>query len=1336
MYERLAVFAKIVLSPIRGFRQSAKTDSLKAGLQARAIMECATAATGCVTTVLVNNIHCASCVLYIQDVLTSLGPAVQRVETSILSHEVRIYHTKSLSTSNICLALSGAAFEIHSATTVDGSGMKLQEFDLSTDSDGWLEAAASRWRPHAQLSPISRLSCIEPAGTSRRKKHLENCAACREEQSSGEKAAGAVPSKGSMTKIPGDVELGDCQPKSNDQITKAQKQSGSFHSGSPLSGGEKELLGREVAQSTDRRGSQDHSLTLSIGGMTCASCATSISHALNQLGYVRNVSVNLMTNSASLDYVGDKALCKEIVTAITDIGFDASIADSLILSSSALASKKSLSIPTDETRFEAVLSIGGMTCASCAGSVGESLRSLSFVDSVEVTLLTNSAVVVFSGQKNLQKIVGAIEDIGYECTVERCNPIEPTTEEAEILEGPQLRSVQLKIDGMFCKHCPENIVNGVKSRFPELVHIDIDPSLKDPVMKITYMPAPPNFTIRDIVCTIDLLNESFRTHIYHPPSIEQRSQAMHVREQRRLLRRLVLSFIVAIPTLLIGVVWMSLVPISNSIRVYFEHPFLSGTVTRAEWALLFLATPVMFFAADVFHIRAIKEIRALWRRSSRVPILRRFYRFGSMNLLISAGTSVAYFSSLALLIIAARSNAESASHSATYFDAVVFLTFFILIGRYLEAYSKSKAGSAVALLGKLRPRETMLVTDTVPDADSSKSNESAEKEASNYSSGRVDTDLLEIGDVVFLPNGSCPPADGIIVTGSTNFDESSLTGESKPVPKSHGDKVFAGAINIGDPITVKVTEVGGTSMLDRIISVIREGQTRRAPVERVVDSLTAYFVPIITALAILTFFIWFALGQSGYLPERYLDSQSGGWAFWSLEFAIAVFVVACPCGIGLAAPTALFVGGGLAAKNGILVRGGGEAFQEASNIDIVVFDKTGTLTEGGNLRVTEHEMTVEGRDAEITWSITKSLEENSGHPIASAVLDFASSHTSLSLQLSSIKEIPGRGLCGTFIHSNPNSDEREYFEAALGSESLIDSLEQAPDSHNYFITNTLSLWKSQSKSVALLAIRRLPNPSSSRPASVSSMKDSSKLSHDWKLTALFAISDLIRPSALPTIQALHARNIPVYMLTGDNPTTAAAVASSLSIPLTNVFAGVLPTEKAAKIQALQQDGPRRRRRTVANSLPLFHKLAKSPTGAAPVQKPASVAFIGDGINDAPALSVASVSICVASASDIALTSSSFVLLSPSLEKIVDLLDLSRKVFRRVRFNFAWAVAYNLLLVPVAAGVFFKAGKGDMGWRLGPVWGSAAMALSSCSVVLSSLALRWREIGSWLGEKKK
>ena len=1272
-------------------------------------MECDTTEPGCVTTLLVNNIHCASCVLYIQDVLAGLGPAVQRVETSILSHEVSILHAKTVSMSDICLALSGAAFEIHSATTVDGSGLRVQEYDLSKDPGCWLEAATNRWRPHSQLSPISRLSCLEPPEKNRKQKHLENCAACREEQSTTGTAAGPVPSKG-VTSASGDMELGYRRTEVKDGFTKEQRQAGSTRLESNMSDGQKRLPSPQ--RSPERRGS--HALTLSIVGMTCASCAASITHALKSLEFVKNVNVNLMTNSAAVNYSGENTSCEKIVEAIQDIGFDASIVDNLWLPSSASVSNKS----PQEIRFEAVLSIGGMTCASCTSSIEESLRNLSFTESAKVTLLTNSAVVIFSNYENLGKIISAVEEIGYDCAVDRCNPIELDSEAVGSSIGLQQRTVQVKIEGMFCKHCPKNIYDGIMSKFPGLVQIDKQPSLKDPVMKVTYAPAPPAFTIRKIISTVDGLNESFSTRVYHPPSIEQRSQAMQVREQRRLLWRLLISFVAAIPTFLIGVVWMSLVPESNRVRVFFEKPVWSGRVTRAEWALFFLASPVMFFAADVFHIRAIKEIRALWGKNSRVPILRRFYRFGSMNLLISAGTSVAYFSSLALLIVAATSNKQSAGHSATYFDAVVFLTFFILMGRFVEAYSKSKAGTAVALLGKLRPQEATLVTDSsVTNVDSREIQEAEEKVASDRSrSERVDTDLLEAGDVVFVPHGSCPPADGIILTGSTKFDESSLTGESRPISKWPDDKVFAGAVNIGDPITVKVTEVGGTSMLDRIISVIREGQTRRAPVERVVDSLTAYFVPIITALAILTFFIWFSLGQSGVLPSRYVDMQQGGWAFWSLEFAIAVFVVACPCGIGLAAPTALFVGGGLAAKNGILVRGGGEAFQEASNIDIVVFDKTGTLTEGGNLRVTDHEITVDGRDAEIAWSTTQSLEENSSHPVASALLDFASPRSSLALQATSMKEIGGRGLRGTFVFSDPLSEDAITFEAALGSESLISSLDHPPDTLNYFTTNTLSLWKSHSKSVALLAIRRVPNPSS-QP---SSSTFSSSITNDWKITTLFAISDPIRPSALPTILALRARNIPVYMLTGDNPTTAAAVASTLSIPLANVFAGVLPTEKAARIQELQTHGKRRSRGS------FFSKL-RLPGTSAPTAppKPASVAFIGDGINDAPALSVASVSICVASASDIALTSSSFVLLSPSLERIIDLLDLSSRVFRRVRFNFGWAIAYNLCLVPVAAGVFFKAGSGESGWRLGPVWGSAAMALSSCSVVVSSLALRWK-----------
>ncbi len=692
-----------------------------------------------------------------------------------------------------------------------------------------------------------------------------------------------------------------------------------------------------------------------------------------------------------------------------------------------------------------------------------------------------------------------------------------------------------------------------------------------------------------------------------------------------------------------------------------------------------------------------------------------------MNLLVSAGTSIAYFASIAVLGINATSKSRSSGSNSTYFDSVVFLTFFILAGRYLEAYSKAKTGDAVGLLGNLRPREAMLVISlqgSMPiEAALGESNGNQKGSASPTNVKRIDANLLEVGDAVVVPHGSSPPADGTILDGVTSFNESSLTGEARAVAKSKGDSVFAGAINNGEAITIRVTDVGGSSMLDQIVAVVREGHTKRAPVERVVDIVTGFFVPVITALAIITFVVWLSLGESGNLSQSYLAHQQGGWAFWSLEFAIAVFVVACPCGIGLAAPTALFVGSGLAASHGILVRGGGEAFQEASNIDAVVFDKTGTLTEGGDLMVTDHEMFSKGREACIAWAITKALEETSSHPLARAILAFASTHSTQTIRtFNGMSEEPGRGMRGTFLSSD-FSEDSEVYEAALGSESLISSL--VPDSltPDYFTETTLSRWKTESKSVAILAMRRIIDPSDTIDTNALP-----QTSVPWSVAAIFAISDPLRPSAIPTITALQSKGISVYMLTGDNPTTASAVASTLSIPQDHVFAGVLPTGKADKIRWLQEHGPRR-----PSASSWFKKLHPKKRAEERTKERAIVAFIGDGINDAPALTTADVSISLSSASDIAMNSSSFILLSSSLDSVIVLLDLSSRVFQRVKINFGWAAVYNISLLPVAAGVLFKV-KSE-GWRLGPVWGSAAMALSSLCVVGSSAALRWE--GGWL-----
>ncbi|MCJ1473789.1 hypothetical protein MMC13_002440 [Lambiella insularis] len=1257
------------------------------------------------TTVLVNNIHCASCVRHIEEALRTIPIVVLKVNINILSQEVLVWHQSPNDATNIWQALSDAAFEIHSISTVDQNGMAVFERTDNPEPEKWLGTAADFWGQQRHS---------EKASNPTLQKHIDNCAACKAGEPWSPRLSEAATQYDGEGKGYSSDKLSDTRPLI---VGNARLPEASHHGASSGPHEEAESYISETSLSiiplptADTSLKQDpYVLVLSVGGMTCASCTGAIKHALHDLDYVKAVDVDLLTNSVRVRFIGPETNSLAIVDVISDIGYEAGI----VTCDAGMLHYDDKSAVADQSVYKATLSIAGMTCAACPNAITRALSILPFVKRVNITLMTGACEVTFEQEENLSRIVETIDDVGYESTLVESGPLKPSVQKQEG-SNTQTRSLQLRVDGMFCNHCPDRVVEAVQTMFASSVVIERPPSLELPLVRITYSPHAPEFTIRHIISCINSANEQFQTTVYHPPSLEERSKSMQIHERNRMLKRLIISFIVAVPTLLIGVIWMSLVSDSNPVRQFFEEQVWSGSVTRAEWALFILATPVMFFAADVFHVRAVKEIRALWRKGSKTPLPQRFYRFGSMNLLISAGTSVAYIASLALLVAGATAR-DSGSGTNTYFDTVVFLTFFILIGRNLEAYSKSKTGDAVAMLGKLRPQEALLVTTMSSRSSSTESENEAERwrdESQPTKTETVSADVLEVGDIVVVPHGSSPPADGSIISGSARFDESSLTGESRTVCKESGETVFAGTINVGNAITMEISKIGGTSMLDQIVSVVREGQTKRAPVERLADILTGYFVPIITALAILTFLVWLAIGQSGRLDPRFLDGQAGGWAFWSLEFAIAVFVVACPCGIGLAAPTALFVGGGLAAKHGILVRGGGEAFQEAGDLDAIVFDKTGTLTEGGSLSVTDYEIPA-GHDEEACtiWSIVKSLEEQSSHPIAQAILALAVTKEIKSTSAESIAETPGLGMRGTFLI--PSASESTVYEAALGSETLISSLSSPPPSLSYFTTQTVSKWKTQAKSVALLALRRSPTSSPTSP-----------LPTPWTIAALFATSDPIRSTARPAIQALQRRGLAVYMLSGDNPATALAVAATVGIPASHVFAGVLPTQKAAKIAWLQAHSPCRAART-----PWPQRLGL-PSAALP-PRPAKIGFVGDGINDTPALHAADVGISLATGSPIALSSSAFILLSPSLLAIPRLLDLSGRVFRRIKFNFAWALGYNVLLVPVAAGVLFAVGGG--GWRLGPVWASAAMAGSSVSVVASSLALRW-EGGWWVWRRR-
>ncbi|RMZ86427.1 hypothetical protein DV736_g6347, partial [Chaetothyriales sp. CBS 134916] len=1151
--------------------------------------------------------------MHTASVLGSVAGVQARPDVSLIEQNVRVHYDPSVTNSKrISDSLINAAFEVKHITELNSNQHEINSYEVD---DPPVVPRTSSWSR-------TRSKAIQ--------KHIDNCTACQREKGRTQSKWKSWAARSGLTKTSSQTPLKQASEHSQSDMARM-----SALEDNPVFINVDGALGDESRLAT-------YVATISIGGMTCSACTSTVTQAVTSLDYVISVDVNLVSHSAKVVYSGTDKDVGTIIAAIDDAGYDTTLVG--------VDMQKDFS---DEI-YRMKLNIKGMTCGSCVGAITRGLQELPSIRSVSIDLVGNSGVIEYDGKDTARGIIERIEDLGYDTEVSSITSLEasarPMTE----------RTVQIKVDGMYCQHCPPKIVgaleklheNGLeKSAF----RIWQEPTMEDPIVTVVYRPSiEDDVTARRFISSIEAIDPALTASVYRPPSLEERSRQLQQRERNQILARLLFTTIVAIPTFIIGVVFMSLVPSTNHTRQWFEQPIWAGLAMRMDWALFIMTTPVMLFGSDLFHKRALKEIRAMWGPKSRVPLLRRFYHFGSMNLLISAGTSVAYFSSLAVLILDAtdhRDASKMSRSSDTYFDTVVFLTLFLLIGKYLEAYSKAKTGNAVAMLSSLRPTEARLVL--------------------KHDTKVIPVDQLEVGDVVQLAHGQSPPADSVIdQDGVFLFDESSLTGESKPAKKGRGDEVFTGSVNTSDAVRVKIKGLGGSSMLDRIIDVVREGQSKRAPIERFADVITGYFAPIITLIAIVTWVVWLSLGVSGSIPSSWLDVRRGGWPFWSLEFAIAVFVVACPCGIGLAAPTALFVGGGLAAKNSILVQGGGEAFQEASQLMTIVFDKTGTLTQG-QMKVTELETFTQDWKTDTIKAVAKILEDASNHPIAKAISEYCADASAGMIEHNELRELPGMGMVGTFTM------DKSRVEVAIGNERLLSQLNIPLGSekrstavskcNNDLVSQRVQQHQSLAHSTAIFAVKALDSDTTL----------TGQTQH-FQPVALFSISDPLRPEADSIISSLRESGIEVHMCTGDNATTARAIAGQLGIPVSNVRAGVLPQDKAGYIQELQH--------------------------------------------------AADVSIALSSGSDIAVTSASFILLNPSLHSIPVLIRLSKRVFRRVKFNFMWAAVYNVVLVPVAAGVLCKVGDGHGGiWRLSPVWASVAMACSSVSVVASSLALRLPEV---------
>ena len=570
----------------------------------------------------------------------------------------------------------------------------------------------------------------------------------------------------------------------------------------------------------------------------------------------------------------------------------------------------------------------------------------------------------------------------------------------------------------------------------------------------------------------------------------------------------------------------------------------------------------------------------------------------NMNTLVAVGTAVAYFYSIFAMF----------TGHEVYFESAAFVTVFVLLGDAMEEKMHNNASNALAKLIDLQAKD-------------------AEVER-NGEFVKVPLDQVKVGDIIRVKPGEKVPVDGVIVDGSTTIDESMVTGESMPVTKKKGDDVVGSTINSNGTFNFKATKVGSDTMLSQIVDLVKKAQTSHAPIQNLTDKISNIFVPAVLIIAIITFVIWYVFLNAPLVT--------------ALLFAVSVVVIACPCALGLATPTALMVGTARSAKMGVLIKNG-EVLEEVSDLDTVVFDKTGTITVG------KPQVTDVVGDQNKVLTIAASLEENSEHPLATAVVKKAKEDKIALAQVKNFAAIEGKGVRASY-------DGQTAF---VGSDRLLEDISISQEMKD----QAIKLQK-EAKTVVYVGLGQ-------------------------EIIGLIAIQDVPKPSSKAAIAELKKRGLKTIMLTGDNPNVANAIGKEVSID--QVIAGVLPTEKAAEIKKLQDEGRK-------------------------------VAFVGDGINDAPALSTADVGIAMGSGTDVAIESGGIVLVQNDLMGVVRALDISKKTFNRIKLNLFWALIYNTIGIPIAAGLFM-----GLGLTLSPELAGLAMAFSSVSVVTSSLLLNKTKI---------
>ncbi|EXJ83565.1 Cu2+-exporting ATPase [Capronia coronata CBS 617.96] len=1031
---------------------------------------------------------------------------------------------------------------------------------------------------------------------------------------------------------------------------------------------------------SDETASKITTTTISVKGMTCGACTSSVEAGFKDVPGVKSMSVSLLAERAVVQHDADIISAEALAEIIEDRGFDATVLECKTQETIKPATGDALGTNVGSTTWTTTVAIEGMTCGACTSSVEGAFKNVPGLVRFNISLLAERAVVSHDpAVLPAEKIVELIEDAGFDAKI--------VSSQAETtLHGAPRVSQQLKIYGLPDGKAATDLENELRAK-PGIKNAVI--SLSTSRATVTYDPAM--IGLRMIVGVIEAagFNALVADSEDNNAQLESLAKTKEIQEWRRAF---LTSLAFAIPVFLISMVIPMLFPSSDFGAIQIIPGLFLGDIICCA-----LTIPVQFGIGKRFYRSAYKSLK---------------HRSPTMDVLVVLGTSAAFFFSCFSVVVAVIIPPHN--KPGTVFDTSTMLITFITLGRWLENRAKGQTSKALSNLMSLAPSMATIYEDpvyaekladawAVPESPTLEKTPSISSRHNSVSAPSgpsavekvIPTELLEVGDVVILRPGDKVPADGIVTRGESYVDESMVTGEPMPILKKKGSALIAGTVNGAGKVDFKVTRAGKDTQLSQIVNLVQEAQTSRAPIQRMADLVAGYFVPIIILLGLTTFIGWMVLSHTmRNPPEIFVDNQSGGKFMVCLKLCISVIVFACPCALGLATPTAVMVGTGTASQQGILVKGGA-ALEAATRITHIVLDKTGTLT-FGKLQVADTHIdsawTSNPWRVKVWWTLMGLAEAGSEHPIARSVVAAAKDK----LDLEDEEPFSGQVINFAVIVG-------EGVSALIELESSTRKSDQDPANpeqtrYKVYVGNAKFL---RNKKIPIPSEFEDEGNSASPLATAASQKSKTGITTVYvaingQYAGMLELSDTLKPTAPAAIAALHKMGISTSLVTGDTYNTALSIAQLVGIPRESIRASVSPGDKQAIVAELQSQGE-------------------------------VVAMVGDGINDSPALATANIGIGLVSGSDIAVEAADIVIMrSDDLLNIPAALHLCRVIFRRIKMNLVWACAYNVLGLPFAMGIFLP-----LGYHMPPLMSATAMMFSSISVTLSSLALRWARRPKWL-----